>query len=291
MRSTLCICLCFILGSSVSCDSKQAIPQDDPVSTEERNVVNAATAYEAFNVYRAMLDSATESRIQELKSHPHRGIALTAAWESVRRTIPLGRQSRAVKPDISSLQYFIGFVEGTLKLTLPEWWKIRLLNTQAYKREHIWFVPIGESPYYFSQLKLWTPRNTTLRKVGNDIVAVVGNRSCKIDAYYIKEAGGFSDALNVLIGTKRCYVALHSNYCSSFTIFCLDRKSNQILWSAEVWAAGEQIQFQGPGDGHWVEMSLKDDTLYLFGSGGYCTYLEAFDSADGENLFRFNTSY
>ncbi|GAB4156115.1 MAG: hypothetical protein Tsb009_32970 [Planctomycetaceae bacterium] len=67
--------------------------------------------------------------------------ALSAAWESVRKRIPIKMSEQIVKVNSNSLHRFAGFIEGILRLSPPKWWESMLLNAEAHHRNNIFFSP------------------------------------------------------------------------------------------------------------------------------------------------------
>ncbi|GAB4156110.1 MAG: hypothetical protein Tsb009_32960 [Planctomycetaceae bacterium] len=83
-----------------------------------------------------------------------------------------------------------------------------------------------------------------------------------------------------------------------FTIACINRKSGDIHWTAQVRADGNYVfkngrllarTYEGVGF-HLVDFVFKNGSLFVFGGGDTSLYVEAFSAATGKKTLGFNTS-
>ena len=78
-------------------------------------------------LYTDLLGKASPGYLGKLQQDPHDGIALMAAWQWVRNSIPDTTKSDADwtgpvgRLDRAAVHRFVGFVEGRLKVPVPDW--------------------------------------------------------------------------------------------------------------------------------------------------------------------------
>ena len=127
----------------------------------------------------------------------------------------------------------------------------------------------------------------SLRREGkyhqNPVVAFDGKSHCVV----IEVSIGLSPALT----KDKCFLALHSLCGWSYPLVCLDRRTGNELWRADVWAVGNDTGCQG---GLTEDVSLLrsgHNVLIVIGAGTHCFYIEGFDVITGKCLFRFANWY
>jgi hypothetical protein len=233
---------------------------------------------------------------QELMTGDDNSRALSAAWKAVRKAIkePVMEGRRGVQPDGIALARFLGFVEGRLKVTLPKEWEDAVMTAECHRnRSDYWiFLHEGVGPYHLPEGGIRTARNITLSRTDGALVASSGNDAFRFDSALFKREGK-TFSLNVLFDDERCYAVIHQDFIfRPYQIFCMHRPSGRLLWTAD--ALNGAVLLPGGGgsdaDWHFTWLTLKNDTLYVFGASRSTTYVEGFSSTTGENQFRFSTS-
>jgi len=291
----------FILGLLASLISAVASGEEpgpfDPVSE-----IAAADSGPKLNaVYSRLLLKADWKTIDELKGHDHDGIALQAAWEEVRRSIPqegpkrLGEKAPLL--DAKKTQRFIGFVEGRLKVVPPPFWEDLLLRARAERRikwdevlttdlkRYLYLLqenPVGQdgkrivmAPFDLSidEYKQGTSIEVTLDK--KTLTVPLTNAPWGINAWPL--------------GKNRYVVALISSISPHHEIICINGADQSVVWKSQVWGESLGPFRSGWSPAHFVDARLSGDRLLIFGVTFDRIYIEGFSVADGKNLFRFSS--
>ena len=324
MRLRIYVTAVFSFVPAVLC-LERAFSGDDPRKADQFSaIVNAKDLGELAEAYRTLLDGASGQSIATLKTHAQDRIALPAAWEQVRRTFPKVAQmskdgyGKAVKVDQSVVQRFIGFLEGRLKLKLPKWWESRMADAYAFDRETLglksaWSYDrkttrltfsIQQTPdhrtefrfpsYHAPERRLLATRGFKISSREADLVVSKGSLICIIPKELLKtaEKEHSTHSMSCYMDKDRCIVGFLPEDCNPYKVFCLDRKSSKLLWSATIWNSVAVVPGRtGRGFTHLASMLVQDKTLYVFGTEDFSMYIEAFRVEDGTNLFRFNTTY
>ena len=211
--------------------------------------------------------------LQAIRHDDRLGLALSAEWELTRRH--LGSDSKVSTDQISQ---FVGFLEGRLRCTTPEWWSDSLRRAERGS-EYI-VRPNSVPSRNASRLDATTESElkSRIEVDGNTLVidkAILGRNvkdMCVIrdnSAWYIADRDqAFPARYNLLA-------------------FSADGK---LKWKCEVWASGID-SFSGQGHFHIVEARATPHHIVIFGVflNGY--YVEVSRRLDGVNLCRFATSY
>lgn len=292
MISRICLTLAVISITWLVMPGETATSQGPATARHVDSAVKAKSPHEAAEAYDLLFSQAPAKELQDLLNDKHLNISLRAAWERVRRTVKEGKLSSPVSPDASELHRFVGFVEGRLAVPIPERWEHSLLSAMAHERDNIFFNVFGNSPYRRTEAELSAPKSVSVRKNDGGFLLDVDEQSLRIPADVVKSASrkGPIDAINAIVDGDRCYVALHSDSGSPYDVRCFEIATAKLLWSTEVWAAGGLVMYTGIGF-HWADLVLHDKVLYVFGVSGDAAYIEGFSTKDGNNQFRFSTSY
>jgi len=227
-----------------------------------------------------------------------------------------------VKIQRAPAQRFLGFVEGRLGVPLPKWWEGRFLRAylSANSPDGISFDhdDMDESsadkgnPYraeYHDEEKTnrqgstYTSRTWFRYLLDIDQVVPPFKGGVKVTwdefSYTVPEeiqkkaldrhaypSVGFSGWLN----NDYFVFAFHGDYATGYRLYCVDRKSMSVVWSSEV-RSYFHGGISGPGFFHYVEMRVKDNVLYVFGTDFVVAYIEAFSLKDGTPVMQFSTNY
>jgi hypothetical protein len=79
------------------------------------------------------------SELDHFVSSPDGTIALAAAWERVRQTIPEANSGERVAPNGEAVSRFFGLVEGRLQFTLPLSWETTVKSVKADAKKEFSF--------------------------------------------------------------------------------------------------------------------------------------------------------
>jgi hypothetical protein len=203
-----------------------------------------------------------------------------------------------MRPDHDKLVCFLGFLEGRARIRAPQWWADSLLDSRANRWDNIYPGAKTDSlydSYHNSGLdQVRAPRNTILKRNGDEIVLHVGTDVCPIPEDILGQKAGTENGeeffcnLSALMTAQRCFVAVHGFAGNPHELVCIERPSGKLLWKTRVWG-----NFWGDLEGQasmWVALIEHDNRILVFGSS-LGMNVEAFRVTDGENLFRFATTY
>jgi hypothetical protein len=238
--------------------------------------------------------------VRQLQRHTHESIALQAAWEQVR--IEDAKKAKDERPDPQSLAWFLGFLEGRIRVQAPAWWAEALLGSRTgqwtYDTERdrsVRDILPGEpkaKPYHLAGLDaVICPRDTSLKLAGDKAILSIGRESVPVPLTLLRRAsrGEYECGVSALITPSRCYLAVHGDLGFRYQLRCIDRKKGDILWTSDVMA------FQwGHGSGlsdMWVTVTEQGGRIVIFGFTNGGLQVEAFRAEHGKHLFRFASTY
>lgn len=271
-------------------------------------IVSARSKGELSAAFRSLLDECSPEFLSRLKTHPNAGVALQAAWESVRRTLPAEAAMRtdgspdAVAMDRRQLQRFLGFAEARFRLVLPEWWDNTVATGYAFDRDTLAFSVCERlKPYHRIQVDQDDRVSDVLvsngwevsRSNNGDLVVMKAEQSCRIPRRiedHVKRERPI-DAIACCVDEGQCVVAFHAEFGGGYPIFVLDCASSALIWSAEVWGGSPVPGASGRGHTQLVTIVVRNEIVYVFGVTDFGAYIEGFGVADGQSVLRFSTSY
>jgi hypothetical protein len=271
----------------------------DPV----KEIAAADSPPKLNRVYSRLFLKADWKAIDELKRHDHDGIALQAAWEEVRRSIPLEEPKRNGKKvprlDAKKVQRFVGFVEGRLKVLPPPWWEDLLARARAersIKGGELLTADTQRYAYLYQENPVGPKERSTVMapfevgigdyQSGKSLVVSLNNKSLKVPVENLPWG------VNAWpIGKNRYVAALYSAMSPYHKIICIDAEDQSVIWKSRVWGEFSNKSRQGVALPHLVDARLSGDRLLIFGVTGDVIYLEGFSVSEGKNLFRFSSTY
>jgi hypothetical protein len=217
--------------------------------------------------------------VDRLATAPDCIVALAAAWERVRRTVPTAKQRDPVTPDAAAISRFLGLVEGRTQTDMPQAWEAAVKSAQGSCRARIWFS--------CPELALEALKRDRPWRDGREWIVQKDQLSIRVP---VADFLGPVDNVAVHLETEAAYIGLYGWPPVPYRLFAVDRTSKKIIWSSKAWAAGGLMSYQGQG-WHLAEMRLVRGTLVAFGVSDGCAYIEVFDTKTGENRCRFSTTY
>ena len=274
----------------------------------EKAVTASRSPEELHQAYRTCFGNLNADDLDSMRFHADRGIALQSAWELVRRESrdrAESIQQDQILIDQTQLQRFLGYVEGRLKVRMPLWWKDGLSDAKLHSVSRS-VTPYAQNrdrnaanPHIHVDQKYWVPRGTTFveqvrpryQLVGEQgriiipetLLAPLLTKEAWLDHVYV-DAAVSSESRNV--------IALHGPFPQRYHIYLASTSGDQIVWKSAVWT--ECIVVPG-GTGsiprHWSSLLLQEGEVIVVGLCEYSAYIESFSLVDGENAFRFSTSY
>jgi hypothetical protein len=230
--------------------------------------------------------------IRELKKHKNPGVALRAAWEEVRLTIPEKRQVNqgpGMPVEADALERFLGFAKTRLAARVPGWWQRALLGAEAHRRDNIYFTSSQDDMYEDAGAGIRAKPGISIVRRGKELLATIGEDSIVLPEG-IAENAGSRDHFSAGLASTYAYVALHPSWAKGYDLFRLDRQLGKVAWKTDVWAYGMRMFYLGPHF-HNVTVIAQEQQVTVFGGSTGVLYVESFKAADGRTLYRFCTGY
>jgi len=244
-----------------------------------------------------LLREAHAERLQSLKINTDNSVAIGAAWEEARRTLPVIDPNqefdlRKAVP-VPGAARFLGFVEGRLKIPTPHWWAAELNKAHAYHRDHFLFFLNDAVKINGRGLPDEFGVVPSIKRDAKDGVLVEWDKhrlDFSADVIPHRRVDGFS----AVVADGRCFIACYTPlWAGSYCLYCVEPTSQKIVWSTLV-CSGAKIarSFSGGGSfDHNVALVAHQGAVFVFGMDANGAYIEGFKISDGTNLLRFATSH
>jgi len=243
----------------------------------------AKTAHEQALGHSAFFDARMDF-LATLKTHSHDGIAVRAAWEEIASRLPGAGPKEPIPVKAGKLKRFLGFVEGRLRVNVPDEWEAAFSNLHCYRRTALMFDRPKEARYQNGELGFRLPAPLKIDQNGAKPVLRSGADSVMLPVQASKKN---ADHIDACFTGDHCYLAVHGDHTVEYQLYCIERKSGNVAWQAQVWANGA---FWGPEKiAHRVAVVASDERVLVFGMADESAYIEDFAAKDGANLFRFST--
>lgn len=266
------------------------------LSGEELELVHAVvSAKQAAKVYRQVFNSRTISECNAMRSFPDDSIALRAAWESIRRDIRIGVDRERVELPESDLFRFVGFVEGRLKQSVPEWWVNRLKRAKGNREDTLIFSAKDDRELIYlgdRHLRHDAHHEMTLHDSLIVVRSKEGTIQLPIRLLEGKRLQLTYRCVSLALNERLCVIATHMEGAMAYELMCLQRKTMEELWRTVVWASSPpSIVASGDPPVHKVDVVVDDNHVTVFGATSNSQYIEKFNINDGTAVCRFGTSY
>jgi len=250
-------------------------------------------SYESRLDYQEMFNSKSADEIGELRESRDDSLATQAAWQLVKLTIPMDRDSEWHPVGKTELNEFLKFFEQRNHKTIPDWWRSEIAKCGAYVRTQPFAARFGSSEsLYGSPDKNWAqyPPHLSIREKNAEIILTENENSISIPRRYLRD-GKFRDSVNSAFSDDRCFLAIHGCTGFSHDLVCLNRKSGKIEWEADVCGYATW----GGTSGHhesWVTVETTDDgRVFVFGCGNGGFYAHGFQISNGRSLVHFASNF
>jgi hypothetical protein len=262
-----------------------------PIDKLVESVAAANSPVDAAKAYQSLFAAVDKDGLRSLQTNPNDGVAILAAWEEVVRGLA-DQPAKDTEPDHDRLMWFQGFLEGRGRLRAPRWWAETLLDSRIRGRRGIDFVgPRFRKTEVESPKPAEPPPRAKVEYEDGKTIVRVGSESAVIPDDYRGQfkPQGPVEAYSALITPARCYIALHDEWGRPYTLVCVDRKSQKVIWASKVW--GTFWYGGSTGRSHqWIEIVEQGDRIAVF-AATRDVHVEVFRCDTGANITRFSNAY
>lgn len=270
-----------------------------PIDAHVEKIINESNqrnGYELSDLYRLLFTTVKEDGLSQLLVSDNHSVAVQSAWEVVAVTIPIQQTEKTYRPDQTKLHWFLGFVEGRARVSIPKWWRDILLDARANHRSNIYPGEPERVPYYHASLDYVScPKTACVEKKGGFVIYRTGEVEFKIPSDLLEadvdDDGNYYGNVSGLFTDKNFFLAIHNDIGSPYDVCCFDRSSSRLVWKSR--ACG--CFFGGGASGvheSWVAIvPAINDRVFVFGSAATGFYFHGFRVSDGQSIMRFSTSY
>ncbi len=271
-------------------------PEDDFVTLREA-VVKASSSKLKAKAYQSLFKATGQKGLADLTKDDDTGIALQAAWELHKKAAMRPKHIALRTDDVYDhveLEKFVTFLKQKTKAPVPNWWAETILDVDVFPGRHHAFSSTSKTPVpklRKSKAGVEVPDGAEVTEDGDALAYTSGGRSVK----FLKTAfdANIDDAMAGLLTEKRSVIASYTTACGArFQLAGFEGnggKGGKPTWTADVWSSGRTEL--GGRSFHLMELTQKDDSVYVFGAESHGMYMEAFDIATGKCRFRFCTAY
>jgi hypothetical protein len=246
----------------------------------------AGTPIELAKRIGTLFSATSDKELDLLVTNPDSTIALSAGWERVRRTMPQAKQPGLVGPDSSAMSRFLGLLEGRIRFPIPGDWEIIVKDVNGYNRDQIGFSLDEVLDRSVEGHEGATP--VSLQRSGDKWIVKQGDWTVMLP---VEKYQGSLDKAAVETDGETAYVAVYEWPPYPYKLYAVHRSDSKVIWTTEVWAAGDWMGYEGPPGQHIAEIRSTDQEIAVFGVADTTAYIEVFDKRTGENKYRFGTAY
>jgi hypothetical protein len=276
----------------------QNAPNDSKVDPERikemvQRVLKAKNLGEAEDYYEALFLYSGPAGLPLLRECPHDGVAIQAAWQEVALGTHTGEAGKLKREKVI---WFLGFLEGRIRIRPPNWWREALLDSQFNQAGSVFVWKVNKHQRYEKARvdEVMSAPGTTLKRKNKDLVVQIGDESATVSEDVVLKKKRW-DRVSAAITARRCYLAMHDDLGFAYPLVCVDRVSGKTAWKAEVWDVfwlrGGLSWLSDPSiNDRAVAVVEQDERVVVFGAGITGFNVEGFRASDGSNLFRFSSS-
>jgi hypothetical protein len=277
-----------------------ACAQDDDIAGRVKRAIAREEHDELDILFREAFKSATPGKISFwMTNQESDSLALRAAWERVRPTLTESQDDPAAKTAKVAIHRFLGFVEGRLRVEVPAFWQAALEVIEArddgghaipYPETEPELDISGSDSGLLGKSVLVT-KGVVVADDGSKLVIARGAASCTVPKELVDKAQsrGIINGIDARFDQDHCYFTIRTGDPNPYLLAAVNTKTGRLKWTTTVWAAGGDLIYLGRNH-HLTTLTLKDETLYIFGVSSDCAYIEAFATRDGAAKLRFATS-
>lgn len=293
LRVTICLCVC--LGMQCT---NQAQCEHELLRRFEK----ASSADIAAKLCQIIFDTGSDEGLSasQLINCECPGIAIQSAWRLHHRSLPPKKVVFGVTPNVLYLpdvQRFVGFVEGRLRVQVPEWWEEMLESPDRNQP-----LRLG------APVKKWRPFDRSQIAIDSKLVELqtsTGIRSAPIEAFNWIFSSSGTNEYAATSANRDTLVVSKPIMGSKARILCvsadgMERWRNE-LWGTHQWTGGTSGAPVTPVE--VVDFVASNEVITIFGASSLkhehsrgttfirsAFYIEQFSTRDGSSLMRFSTN-
>jgi hypothetical protein len=241
--------------------------------------------------FRTLFELSGTDGLRELQQSSFDTIAIQAAWESVRLALKQSDKRDDDDQRGQKVAWFLGFVEGRTRTTLPAWWQTAMLGAKHVGNESIAPSLPKKDLYHLAGVRNYrSPIDTTLSTDGSDVRVVIRGKALNVPLVLLSRNGlGDKTCVSGLICTSKCYLAIHDEFGSPFKLLCFEYPSTKLVWVAEIWG----MWWYGASGPHFAIVGIEEQgqNIAVFGLGTTGAMIEVVREKDGKSVYRFATNY
>ena len=245
--------------------------------------------------YQYLFATAGKSGLAALRRSQCDSIAIHAAWEEARSTVPEKRNSKVQRLDKGKLNWFVGFLEGRARVDAPRWWAQAVVDAHSNGGFTVSAGEPSKKPYHNAGIEgVDAPHDTTIKTEGSDYMLTIGMDTITIPDEFLRRTdkgqlyGNFSGCFT----PKHCFVTEHSDVGAPHDVVCINRSSGEVVWKAEACGSLHGLySIMSYGYESWVSVTVQEDRVVVFGASPMGLYAHAFRIDNGKTVFRFSSRF
>ncbi len=260
-----------------------------------------------------LLENASTEELRRYQEHSHDTIAISAAWELVRRSMSDSAGIAGVPEADSDLQFderalreFLNTVEERLQMAAPEGWQTIVAELEPTGRGDVFVrypveIHTEQSPYREGESGINALASLDVNESGDGALDLTfEGYSYTVPPKVVRDAmrvyGRFPQGRKLVgltgwMDRDFCVFGFHGFQSGDYTLECVKRESGESVWSCTVWGYNETHSTGDLTLAHTAEIRRQGDELVVFGADLNVVYIEGLSMTDGTSRFRFTTAY
>lgn len=249
-------------------------------------------AFDLSRHYRAALG---RESIEKLKLSVDAGLSIQAAWWEVLGTsreeaVRIPKDDRAIRAS-----RFVGFVEGRLRVPVPEWWRRTVTEFQVREGAGASFLtqaewrdlrPDTKLPFAISDgFEVEVAKAQTVFRQGK-----LAETFSEVELAKLVGGGLYVSAA---CDERVVAIAASSGFPMPINISVVDRKTHTRLWDGRCWSwvLPKEPHLASTHTDSYFQVYLAKDSVTVFGAGGWSIFIGSFALSDGKPIARFCSNF
>lgn len=179
--------------------------------------------------------------------------------------------------DKSSVNFFIGFLQGRLRFPPPSEWRNVLSGTRVAATSR----PSEGDAYIDGEILKLVNSNSEIS------LSMLDGRNLVFPSHLFP-ASKKGHYWSIGLSDERVFIGSIFERAGPFVIQCIDLKSMSPRWEAKILSDANEMSFGGR-DFHVVQLFVVEGNLLVFGFSSAGFYMERFNCETGESSMRLNS--